>query len=386
MPTLPPPPDRAKLTPPDAAEVLILSQGVATAVAPAGGLTPNQRLLLQALFKAMTGHPATLDRLGADPAWFARCLAARTVEFRTRIVQIMVLLGLVLRPLPADVAERIASFARELCVDEDMLEVAQGFAQGSLDLAARDFERNGYLANLERTDTAALHTSTALASAWASDCDDPVLARRWEAMEELPAGSVGRRVTEFYRARGFSYPGLPGSAPPLLAQHDWVHVVADYGTTVESELEVFAFIARANDDLKAFSLLAMVVSLFETGYLQHGAGLFEASPGHLSQGGMASRVADAMRRGALCQGSIDFMALDWFELAGLPVSAVRDHFYVPPKARQATAAGSVGPWEPGGISPFQVGAGTALAEQEGRRYDSYGAAPIEQPGHEGKAT
>jgi hypothetical protein len=44
-------------------------------------------------------------------------------------------------------------------------------------------------------------------------------------------------------------------------------------------------------------LLAMVVSLFETGYLRTGAGLFESSPGHLSHEGMATRVADAMRGG-----------------------------------------------------------------------------------------
>ena len=283
----------------------------------------------------------------------------------------------------AEVAERITSFARELCVDEDMLEVARGFAEEGLDLAALDFERNGYITNLERTDIAVLHTSTALASAWATDCDDPALAQRWRAMEALPTRSLGRRVTEFYRARGFAYPGLPGSAPPLLAQHDWVHVVADYGTTVESELEVFALIARANDDLRAFSLLAMVVSLFETGYLHQGAGLFEASPGHLSHSGMAVRVADAMRRGALGEGSIDFMGLDWFDLAELPADGVRDRFSMPPKADDAIAAGSVGPWEAGGISPFQVRSGTALAEQEGRAYDSFGAYPSEQPEREG---
>ena len=128
---------------------------------------------------------------------------------------------------------------------------------------------------------------------------DPELAARWCALELLPADTLGRRVTELYRARGFAYPGLPGSAPPLLAQHDWVHVLADYGTCVESELEVFAFIARANDDPRGFGLLAMVVSLFETGALAQGAGLFEAYPGQLSHAGVAVRLADAMRRGAL---------------------------------------------------------------------------------------
>jgi len=33
----------------------------------------------------------------------------------------------------------------------------------------------------------------------------------------------------------------------------------------------------------------------------------------------------------------------------------------------------VGPWEPGGISPFQVRSGMDLAERHGRPYASYGA-------------
>jgi hypothetical protein len=183
-----------------------------------------------------------------------------------------------------------------------------------------------------------------------------------------------------YRARGFVFPGLPGSAPPLLAQHDWVHVLADYGTTVESELEVFAFIARANDDMRAYSLLAMVLSLFETGYLRTGAGMFKSDPGHLSHGrGMADRLGDALRRGAVCtdretgSDSIDYLRLDWFELAPLPVEEVRARFNVAPKADDAVSAGSVGPWQPGGISPFQDRSGRDLADRERRPYESYGA-------------
>jgi hypothetical protein len=195
----------------------------------------------------------------------------------------------------------------------------------------------------------------------------------WVDLEHLPQGTLGRRITDFYRARGFAYPGQRGSAPPLLAQHDWVHVVADYGTTVEAELEVFAFIARANDDLRAFSLLAMVVCLFETGYLRTGAGLFQSDTGHLARSGTATRVADAMRRGACCRGSIDFLRTDWFALAELTVPEVREHFGVVSKAERAVEAGSVGPWQPGGISPFQEKSGRDLAASEGRAYDSFGA-------------
>ncbi len=374
MPTPLPRADSANLQPPDAAEVELLSRGVRSAVSADARLNPTQELLLGALFRAMTGFPPAVDAPAITAEQFAAALSRRTIEFRTRMVQIMVLLALILRPLPPDVVERVSAFAGELMVEEGMLEVAARFASGSLGLAAFDFQRNGYSAEWHAEDSRALHASRELSEAWELAVDDADLAARWRALEDLPAGSLGRRVADFYRSRGFVYPGRPGSAPPLLAQHDWVHVVADYGTTVESELEVFAFIARANDDMRAFSLLAMVISLFETGYLRTGAGLFEASPGHLSEGGMAVRVADAMRRGALCHGSVDYLRIDWFELAPRSVDEVRRHFGVVAKSDEALAAGSVGPWQPGGISPFQWRAGEALAAAEGRPYESYGAA------------
>ena len=382
MPVPLPDADTVQLTPPDAEEAATVARGVASAAAPASGLTELQRVLIEALFPAMTGHPVDVSSYTPMTAEeFARELARRDLQFRSRGVQIMLLCALVLRPLPEDVAGRIAEFASELGVDEGMVEVARRFADGALGLAAFDFERNGYTASWTPEDTHALHTSVELQSAWDTDVRDSALAARWASLERLPAASIGRRVWEMYRARGFVFPGLPGSAPPLLAQHDWVHVLADYGTTVESELEVFAFVARANDDMRGFSLLAMVISLFETGYLRAGAGLFEASPGHLSAGhGMAFRIADAMRRGALCtdretgSSSIDYLRVDWFELAELPVADVRARFNVTPKSDEAIAAGSVGPWEPGGISPFQERCGRELAERERRPYEEYGAA------------
>jgi len=379
-----PGPDAVLLLPPDADEVATTARGVASAVAPEGGLTEVQRVLIEALFPAMTGHAVDVSSyVPMTAAEFAQSLAPRDLQFRSRGVQLMLLCALVLRPLPQGVAARIADFARELTVDEAMIEVAQRFARGALGLAAFDFERNGYTAAWTPQDAATLHTSVELGSAWDVAIHDPDLAARWAALEHLSPASLGRRVWEMYKARGFVFPGLPGSAPPLLAQHDWVHVLADYGTTVESELEVFAFIARANDDMRGFSLLAMVVSLFETGYLRTGAGLFQADPGHVSTGhGVAARIADAMRRGAVCtdqvtgSDSIDFLRIDWFEVAPLPLEDVRERFGLTPKSAGAVAAGAVGPWEPGGISPFQERSARALAERDGREYDAYGATSL----------
>jgi len=373
--------ETVNLQPPDAAETQVMADGVASAVTGREGLLPVQRSLIESLCASMTGHRVTLDdRPPMTADQFAEAMARRELSFRSRMVQVMLLGALVLHPLPDDVADSVAVFASDLGVEDGMVDVAREFAAGSLGLAAVDFRRNGYEGTWnDEASSAALHSSRVLHEAWEVSAADPALAARWASLEDLPPDALGRKVWEMYEARGFTYPGTPGSAPPLLAQHDWVHVLGDYGTTVESEVEVFGLIARANDDMHAFSLLAMVISLFETGYLATGAGLFEASPGHFSSDPkMALRLSDAMRRGALCRDtetgtdSVDFLTFDWFAVADWKCQDVRTRFNLVPKAVDAAAC-SVGPWERGGISPFQMRAGRALAAARGRPYDAHGA-------------
>jgi hypothetical protein len=363
------------LTPPDAAEVAVLACGIVSAAAGPDGLSPLQDLLIRATFHSMTGHdvdPASCAAIG--PADFAVALARRNEIFRTRIVQVMLLAALVVRPLPEQVVAQLRAFAGALAVRDDMIDVAQDYADGALDLASADFARNGYLAAVSPRRLAALHASK-LDTSWGQVANDPALAQRWQSLAGLPVGTLGRGVADFYRDRGFVCPGLPGSAPPLLAQHDWVHVLAGYGTALENEIEVFGFMARANDDPRAFSLLAMVVSLFETGYLAAGAGLFEADAGHLHTTGMAARLADAMRRGALTNGSHDFLDLDWFDLADRPVGVMRTEIGLTGKDPAAVAAGSAGPWQAGGITSFQLDAARAAAAAAGTGYQPWRADP-----------
>jgi hypothetical protein len=111
-------------------------------------------------------------------------------------------------------------------------------------------------------------------------------------------------------------------------------------------------------------------------------GLFQYDRGHLSHAGMATRLGDAMRRGALSAAanhSIDFLAVDWFEHADEPVESVRNRLGIVAKDWRAIDAGSVTPWERGGISPYQFHAGARAAEEAGRSYDSFGAEPDESP-------
>ncbi len=257
----------------------------------------------------------------------------------------MLLAEMLLVPIPAEVTARVETYARALCVADDMMQVVRRFANGSLGLALIDFERSGYFQELLAQPPEHLHTRSALSDAWEKASNDTALYEQWAALEDCPDGSLGRGVWRFYRARGFTFPGRPDSAPPNLAQHDWIHVLADYGSTVESEIEVFGLIARCNDDPQAFALLAMVLGLFETGYLFGAAkGFFGYDRGHLSRDfdRMSVRLADAMYRGAMLAWhvndaypgrSTDLLATDWFAHADRPLDEVRAELGIPPRSR-----------------------------------------------------
>jgi hypothetical protein len=364
---------------PTEAEVRAVSGAFLTALGGPDRVSNLQVVTIAAITNSMTGYSFELADLPAtDPAEMATLLADRAAAWRTRLLHVMLIGALLLEDIPPDIQGNLENYASALGVHDDMLVVTQQLAAGSLTAALEDFQRSGYEGDW--TQTGALRTDQDLESAWTIVDNDPELAARWEGLSECPAGSLGRKVFEFYDARGFAFPGAPGSAPPLLAQHDWIHVLVDYGSTVESEIEVFSFIAMANEDPRGFSLQAMVLSLFETGNMATGAGLFESDTGHLSDAGdaMAVRMGDAMGRGFLCgtrAGGDDLLGVDWFEHAEEPLEDVRRSFHVVPKRQDAWEAGSVTAWERGGISPFQHQAGLDAAAARGEPYRSYGASP-----------
>src|SRR5215471_12289242 len=293
----------ARVVPPnghqEAEEVFRVARGIATAVAPAAGLTDVQAALLEAIASALTNIDVDyrhLEPLGPDE--LAAILEPHDQNYRQRIVHHMVLGELVLRPLPTEVAARVAKYARALGVDDRFVRVARRYAQGAYGLAWMDLRRSGFAEHLGDSGREQLGASIGVDNAFEAAPPDPELEARWRAFEELPAGSLGRSVWEMYDTRCFSLPGAPGGASPYLAQHDFVHVLADYGTNLKGELEVFAFIGRADPDPKGFAWLATLIGLFETGYIAD-TGFFERDvrEHNIQASGMPRRIADAIWRG-----------------------------------------------------------------------------------------
>lgn len=334
------------------AEIAAVFGATVTANTIDGPLTPTQSMVIEAVARSLTDQP--LDPARCDvvtPEQLAQAVnrAGTPDRFRHDIVRYMGLAALLLDPVDDRVVERIDSYAVALGIGAQCAPALQRASGRSYQAALYDFARNGYAAEFTADRYGSvLHTSaTDGQGGWVAVEDDPALSKRWESLQDCPDGTIGRNVYDFYRSRGFVFPGSPGSTPPLLAQHDWVHVLADYGTTLECELEVFGLISTSDDDRGGFSLLAMIIGLFATGSVDHAAGLFDADPGHLADRASAVRLADGLRRGACAtcpDGSRNggLMNSDWFAVAELPMHEIRRRCNLPDKSELAVRAGSPG--------------------------------------------
>jgi hypothetical protein len=320
-------------------DVKLVARGIATAVAPDDGLTEVQATLLEAIAKALENETIdyqTLDPLGPDE--LAGVLRDHPEWDPHRIVHHMVLGELVLKPLPPEVALRVATYAKALGVDDRFVRVARRYAQGAYGLAWMDLHRSGFMEHMEQMELSGLRSSVQIEDPLQRAEVDPELAERWAAFEDFPAGTLGRKVWELYDGRGFALPGTAEGASAFLAQHDFVHVLANYGTNLKGELEVFAFIGRADPDPKGFAWLATLVGLFETGYIDD-AGFFvkDVREHSIRAGEMNLRVADAIRRGKAVCGALerDLFTVDYHEHAERPVQEVCDILEFPPKSPEA---------------------------------------------------
>jgi hypothetical protein len=342
----------------DVEEVTLVARGIATAVAPESGLTEVQAELLEAIASALTG--VSVDYRALDPLApedLADVLARRDLAYRQRIVHHMVLGELVLRPIPVVVAHRVAIYAEALGVTDHFVRVARRYAQGAYGLAWMDLQRNGFVEHVrEASGEDGRGPIAPTPDPFQPANVDPELAARWAAFADLPGESLGRGAWEMYDGRGFALPGTPGGPPAYLAQHDFVHVLADYGTNLKGELEVFGLIGRADPDPKGFAWLATLIGLFETGYVTT-TGFFDKDVRErsLRAPGMHLRIADAIRRGRGVCGhyGVDLFEVDYYALADRPVGEIRELFGLPPKADSALEAGSAGLFELAGMSENQ---------------------------------
>jgi hypothetical protein len=332
----PPPPERQE----------IALRGIVGALRPDGRpLAPLQSETLHAVTSELWGSPLDCDRVEPiGPAELAEAFPDEPPGARRRLVQLMVTLELLLSPLPPDVADRVGHYADELGVEEPMLRASRLLAEDQLTLMYMCIQRNSWYPAETRREVVRGQGLELVRSklAYYGLAADPELAAKWRALGGLPDGSWGRGVYDFYLRNGFPFPGERHGIYEVGAMHDWVHVITDYGTTPEGEIDVFAFIAAAMDDPAGFTLLVVTLGIFQNGSIRHmyGRPVPRAGTGALEAEGAGLRFGEAFRRGATCTQDL-LGGVDHFALAAEPLDALRERFAVQP--RQAPLRTQAGP-------------------------------------------
>jgi hypothetical protein len=260
--------------------------------------------------------------------------AVTDVDLRRAAVALLVTMELIIHPVPSELDASVRAYADALGTDTPMLHAAHQFAENHIALMYEDIERQSWYTKETARRIAKGHLFEIIRSKIAAmgGPGDPEIAARWRALQSCPAGSWGHAVNEFYQQHGFTYPGETGSIREVGAEHDWVHVLADYPPDPEGEIDVFAFIAASMRNAEGFAMLASTLGLFQNGSLRHIAGEYVsiARADTLSDPDAAWRFADAMRRGFATTTDV-LAGIDHFAYKDCPLDDAREQLNVPIK-------------------------------------------------------
>jgi hypothetical protein len=316
----------------------------------------TQLKLVHAIGSSLLGVDVPEERITNDRTNvmddFSKNVIGIKTEVKQRLFQLFILTELILDPIPYKATKALQEIADILNVEDAFIEVAREYSMGAYGVAASDLHRKGYMGdpNLIKKGGEKMRVHKSFTDPFENDEEDPELLQQWMDLEKCADDTLGKNIWRYYSGRGFVFTGQKGSVNPTIAQHDWIHLLADYGTTIENELEVFAFIGSSIPDIKGFSFLIAIISLFETGRLESwGGGVLNADRGHLDLPGMPERLADAIRRGRIC--NLDVMyGIDYFDYKDMPIDEVRQKLRIVPKAEDVS---SPGVWDPNGITSYQ---------------------------------
>lgn len=297
-----------------------------------GWQSPVQPQLLHTLFNRLLGQELDFGKIEPlSPAEVAGTLT--TPVERQELIHLMVAIEILSNPIPERLERSVVQWATALHVHERALLYARDLARGALTKAVHDFYRLNWIGDLDHRSPefeALLRHAGDKAYALTVDAD-AAEAARWAALGSCPQGSIGRSVWEFYQMRGFAFPGQPGSVNVAVAQHDWIHVLADYGTTPMGEIEASSFQNSTTRTPGAMLGFIGVLALFESG-LMPASLIVPQQPGHsLSAPGGIERMAEAVARGAACNTDL-LLDVNFFQHASEPLEKIRARFAIQPKS------------------------------------------------------
>ncbi len=197
-----------------------------------------------------------------------------------------------------ETTDRIEAFAAALGVATPELNDLRLLAERHMLLFKLDFLRRSQVGDILR-DQFQQHGLVSLVKSvlgLRGFIEDPALAARYRVWKDLPEDTLGHAMWRYFDRNKFSLPGERGGFPEAGVHHDFCHVLGDYDTTPEGEIEVASFIAGFKEARPLYIVLFAVL-IFSAGIdVRPTKG--EITAGVLGKPGMAERMFAAIERGS----------------------------------------------------------------------------------------
>ena len=226
-----------------------------------GPLDPGEAALLAQhaeLFEASSEgltaiEPESLAAAVTDPAE------------RASLVQRLVLMAMSSGSLDSDKIAVVRSLAKALRVNEPAIHQMEMFLADRIKLLAFDLGRRSFVGTKikrvwrEEGIRGLLEIGRAVRGV-----PDPERAARYEALGDLPEGTLGKVMHTHLRDNGYALPGEEKGTPEVLLFHDLGHALTGFGTSPEEELRMAGFEAGYMGE-DGFSITVFALFQFHLG-------------------------------------------------------------------------------------------------------------------------
>lgn len=153
---------------------------------------------------------------------------------------------------------------------------------------------------------------------------DPKVACQYQALADLPAGTLGKALYQYYRDRNFPLPGEQESFSDILVPHDLIHLLSGIDTSPVGEIVVAGFEAGMSGSQFGFELLLEVVLDFHLGLHFTTLGILEPSQDNF----VPSLVIQAFVQGTALRQDLFSPYWPFWDLLDQPITAIRRQYNI----------------------------------------------------------
>jgi ubiquinone biosynthesis protein Coq4 len=319
-----------RLEQPDPATALLGLRAMKTLATAEGPMRPTQRALLEAAKKVILHLDADLDALPAvTPAELAAGFPAS--ELRQQFVNGMLVVALADGVPARETVAKVEAFAEALGLASPEVTSLHRLAEEHMLLYKLDLLRRGHIKDIFKNQLDQKGPLGLVKSVLTMRgvMEDRALAARYRAWEKLPEDTLGHHLVAFYNKNGFSVPGERSGFPEAGLYHDFCHLLGDYSTEPEGEVQVASFTAGFKRE-RPFYVMLFSVLIFSTGVNMRPTADDYVTVGVLGKPGVAEQVFAAIERGSKVNQDLSDK-WDYWAYVELPIDEVRRRLNILPK-------------------------------------------------------